>query len=362
MAAAKPAPLASADPARLRDAIRGRVLAAGFDAVGFAPAALGPEARERLARFVAEGRHGDMGWMAERSDQRSHPRSLWDEARSVIALGTSYAPHDDPRRLAEHPDRGIVSVYARNRDYHDLIKGRLKTLAQWLAHQTGAGVKVFVDTAPVMEKPLAEQAGLGWQGKHTNLVSRDHGSWLFLGEIYTTLELPPDPPARDRCGSCDRCQTACPTAAFPAPYQIDARRCVSYLTIEHKGPIPDELKPLMGNRIYGCDDCLAACPWNKFARASLEPAFLPRAELTAPRLADLAQLDDAGFRQVFSGSPIKRIGRDRFVRNVLVAIGNSGDPSLRPVAEALRQDASDVVRETADWAAARLGEAAPPTS
>ena len=353
MAAAKPA-TAPSDPSRLREAIRDRALATGFDAVGFAPAALGPEARERLARFVAEGRHGDMGWMAERSDQRSHPQSLWDEARTVIALGTSYAPHDDPRRLAEHPDRGIVSVYARNRDYHDLIKGRLKTLAQWLAHQTKAGVKVFVDTAPVMEKPLAAQAGLGWQGKHTNLVSRDHGSWLFLGEIYTTLDLPPDPPARDRCGSCDRCQTACPTAAFPAPYQIDARRCISYLTIEHKGPIPDELKPLMGNRIYGCDDCLAACPWNKFARATVEPAFLPRAELTAPRLADLAQLDDAGFRQVFSGSPIKRIGRDRFVRNVLVAIGNSGDPTLRPVAEGLRQDASDVVRDAAGWAAVRL--------
>lgn len=357
MAAAKPALLASADPARLRDAIRDRALAVGFDAVGFAPAALGPEARERLAQFVAEGRHGDMEWMDERSDQRSHPQSLWGEARTVIALGTSYAPHDDPLRLAEHPDRGVVSVYARNRDYHDLVKGRLKTLAQWLAHQTKAGVKVFVDTAPVMEKPLAAQAGLGWQGKHTNLVSRDHGSWLFLGEIYTTLELPPDPPARDRCGSCDRCQTACPTAAFPAPYQIDARRCISYLTIEHKGPIPDDLKPLMGNRIYGCDDCLAACPWNKFARATREPAFLPRAELTAPRLADLAQLDDAGFRQVFSGSPIKRIGRDRFVRNVLVAIGNSGDPTLRPVAEALREDGSDVVREAAGWAAARLSGA-----
>ncbi len=368
MAAAKPAAPSSASPAaapaagpaRLRDAIRDRALAAGFDAVGFAPAALGPDARERLARFIAEGRHGDMGWMAERSDQRSHPQALWDEARTVIALGTSYAPHEDPRRLLEHPDRGIVSVYARNRDYHDLIKGRLKMLAQWLAsskaHGAKAGVKVFVDTAPVMEKPLAAQAGLGWQGKHTNLVSRDHGSWLFLGEIYTTLELPPDPPGHDRCGSCDRCQVACPTAAFPAPYQLDARRCISYLTIEHKGPIPDELKPLMGNRIYGCDDCLAACPWNKFARATTEPAFLPRAELTAPRLADLAQLDDAGFRQVFSGSPIKRIGRDRFVRNVLVAVGNSGDVRLRPVAETLRLDASDVVREAAGWATTRLAQ------
>lgn len=342
------------EPAVLRERIRDRALALGFDAVGFAPAALGGEAREKLAAYLAEGRHGDMGWMAERSDQRSHPQDLWAEARTVIALGTSYAPHEDPRRMLGHPERGVVSVYARNRDYHDLVKGRLKTLGHWLHHQTKAGVKVFVDTAPVMEKPLAQQAGLGWQGKHTNLVSRDHGSWLFLGEVYTTLELPPDEAGRDRCGSCTACQTACPTDAFPAPYQLDARRCISYLTIENKGPIPDSLKPLMGNRIYGCDDCLAACPWNKFAKATREPAFLPRAELTAPRLADLARLDDAGFRQVFSGSPVKRIGRDRFVRNVLVALGNSGDPALRPVAEALLDDPSDVVRDSARWATERL--------
>ncbi|RJF84288.1 tRNA epoxyqueuosine(34) reductase QueG [Azospirillum cavernae] len=351
MAGAEPKPL---DPAALRARIRDKALSLGFDAVGFAPAALGPEARERLAAFLAEGRHGDMGWMADRADQRSHPQALWPEARSVIALGTSYAPHDDPRRLLDHPDRGIVSVYARNRDYHDLIKGRLKTLGHWLHHQTKAGVKVFVDTAPVLEKPLAERAGLGWQGKHTNLVSRDHGSWLFLSEIYTTLELPADEAGRDRCGSCARCQTACPTDAFPAPYQLDARRCVSYLTIEHKGPIPDDLKPLMGNRIYGCDDCLAACPWNKFAKPTREAAFLPRAELTAPRLADLAQLDDSGFRQVFSGSPIKRIGRDRFVRNALVGLGNSGMPRLRPVADALVEDPSDLVRDSARWASDRL--------
>ncbi len=351
MAGAEPKAL---DPATLRARIRDKALTLGFDAVGFAPAALGPEARDRLAAFLAAGRHGDMGWMADRVDQRAHPQALWEEARSVIALGTSYAPHDDPLRLRNHPDRGVVSVYARNRDYHDLIKGRLKTLGHWLHHQTKAGVKVFVDTAPVLEKPLAQRAGLGWQGKHTNLVSREHGSWLFLSEIYTTLDLPPDDDARDRCGSCTRCQTACPTDAFPAPYQLDARRCVSYLTIEHKGPIPDALKPLIGNRIYGCDDCLAVCPWNKFARAAREPAFLPRAELTAPRLADLAQLDDPGFRQVFSGSPIKRIGRDRFVRNALVGLGNSGDPRLRPVADALCDDPSDIVRDSARWASNRL--------
>ena len=353
MAAAEP------DPRALRDAIRDRALAGGFDAVGFAPAALGEETRGRLAAFLAEGMHGDMGWMAEKADRRGDPCTLWPEARTVIALGLSYAPHEDPRRLLGHPARGVVSAYARNRDYHDLVKGRLKTLAQWIVARAGAGVKVFVDTAPVMEKPLAARAGLGWQGKHTNLVSRAHGSWLFLGEIYTTLALPPDAAAEDRCGSCRRCLDACPTAAFPAPYRLDARRCISYLTIEHKGPIPEELRPLMGNRIYGCDDCLAACPWNKFARATREPAFMPRAELTAPRLADLAQLDDAGFREVFSGSPIKRIGRDRFVRNVLVALGNCGDPAQAPAAEALLDDPSEVVRDAAAWAAARLRGTSP---
>lgn len=351
------------DPATsTREAIRDRALSLGFDAVGFARAELGAEARERLAEFLRQGRHGDMGWMDDRADQRAHPQSLWPEARTVIALGTSYAPAEDPRALLAHPERGIVSVYAKNRDYHDLIKGRLKTLGQWIAHRFKAELKVFVDTAPVMEKPLAEKAGLGWQGKHTNLVSRTHGSWLFLGEVYTTLELPSDPPGVDRCGQCRRCLDACPTAAFPAPGQLDARRCISYLTIEHKGPIPEELRPLMGNRVYGCDDCLAACPWNKFAKRSREAAFLPRAELTAPRLADLAQLDDAGFRQVFSGSPIKRIGRDRFVRNVLVALGNSGDARLAPVAERLLEDPSDVVRDAAGWALARLRAAQAPSA
>jgi epoxyqueuosine reductase len=342
------------DAADNRERIRDRALALGFDAVGFAPASLGDEARERLADFLAQGLHGDMGWMLEKADRRGDPQVLWPEARTVIALGMSYAPHEDPRGLLEHPDRGIVSVYARGRDYHDVVKSRLKQLAQWVHRSFATDVKVFVDTAPVMEKPLAEQAGLGWQGKHTNLVSREHGSWLFLGEVYTALELPPDPPGADLCGSCRRCQDACPTAAFPEPYRLDARRCISYLTIEHKGPIPEDLRPLMGNRIYGCDDCLAACPWNKFAKRTREAAFLPRAELTAPRLADLAQLDDAGFRQVFSGSPIKRIGRDRFVRNVLTALGNSGDPAQIGVVEGLTADGSELVRDAASWALQRL--------
>jgi epoxyqueuosine reductase len=322
--------------------------------VGFAPAALGPEARARLKTFVAEGKHGDMGWLAERVDERSHPQSLWPEARSVICLGLSYAPDDDPLENLDRPEIGNISVYARNRDYHDLVKGLLKHLAQFIVSRFGPDVKVFVDTAPVMEKPLAEQAGLGWQGKHTNIVSRQHGSWLFLGEIYTTLELPPDPPHPARCGSCTRCLAACPTNAFPAPYRLDATRCISYLTIEHRGPIPLEFRAAMGNRIYGCDDCLAICPWNRFARATHEAKLQARDDLTAPRLADLATLDDAGFRAMFAGSPIKRIGRNRFVRNVLIAIGNSNDLSLASVARHLVADANPVVAEAAEWALARL--------
>jgi len=337
-----------------RPLIRDRALSLGFDAVGFCAAELGSEARERLAAFLAAGQHGDMGWLAARAGQRSHPRALWKEARSVIALGLSYAPDADPLATLRQPDRGTISVYARNRDYHDVVKGMLKHLAQFIVGRFGPGVKVFVDTAPVMEKPLAERAGIGWQGKHTNLVSRAHGSWLFLGEIYTTLEITPDEPHAHRCGSCTRCLSACPTDAFPAPYRLDATRCISYLTIEHVGPIPHALRPLMGNRIYGCDDCLAVCPWNRFARASPHPKLRAREDLTAPRLSALAALDDAGFRAMFSGSPVKRIGRNRFVRNVLIAIGNSGDPSLRPTAERLQSDPDPVVAEAAAWADARL--------
>ncbi len=341
--------------AEAQAAIRARALAIGFDAVGFARAALAPEARARLAQFLADGHHGSMGWMEARADQRGDPRALWPEAVSVVSLGLNYAPEGDPLATLALPDRGTISVYARNRDYHDLVKGRLKQLGGWMASRfQGTEIKVFVDTAPVMEKPLAQQAGLGWQGKHTNLVSRQHGSWLFLGEIMTTLDLGAEDAEDDHCGSCTACLTACPTEAFPAPYRLDARRCISYLTIEHHGPIPAELRPKMGNRIYGCDDCLAACPWNKFAHAHSEPAFAPRATLTAPRLAALAALDDAGFRALFTASPIKRIGRARFVRNVLVAVGNSADPALLPVAQSLCEDVDPVVADCARWAAGRL--------
>ncbi|WP_137176547.1 tRNA epoxyqueuosine(34) reductase QueG [Roseomonas sp. AR75] len=338
-----------------RDLIRAKALALGFDAVGFARAHLAEEVRERLATFLAEGHHGSMGWMEARAEQRAHPQALWPEAVSVISLGLNYAPGDDPLATLAQRDRATISVYARNRDYHDVVKGRLKQLGQWMvARFQGTGIKVFVDTAPVMEKPLAQQAGLGWQGKHTNLVSRTHGSWLFLGEVFCTLALEPDEVGADHCGSCDACLRICPTDAFPAPYRLDARRCISYLTIEHHGPIPEDLRAKIGNRIYGCDDCLAVCPWNKFARAHAEPAFAPRAALRAPKLAALAALDDAGFRALFSASPIKRIGRNRFVRNVLVAIGNSADPALRPAAQALCEDADPVVAECARWAVERL--------
>ncbi len=341
--------------AEARQAIRDRALALGFDAVGFARAELAPAARERLGAFLAAGHHGSMGWMEARADQRAHPKALWPEAVSVISLGLNYGPDRDPMESLAWRDRGTISVYARNRDYHDLVKGRLKQLGGWIAGRfKGSELKVFVDTAPVMEKPLAQRAGLGWQGKHTNLVSRQFGSWLFLGEVFTTLDLTPEEPERDHCGSCDACLRACPTEAFPAPYQLDARRCISYLTIEHHGPIPVELRARMGNRIYGCDDCLAVCPWNKFAKAHEEPAFAPRDALIAPVLAELAALDDAAFRALFSASPIKRIGRDRFVRNVLVAIGNSGDPALRDTARSLCDDADGTVAECARWACERL--------
>jgi len=339
------------DPRRL---IRDQALALGFDAVGFARAELAPSAREGLAGFLAAGYHGDMGWLADKADRRGEPTVLWPEARSVVVLGLNYGPPSDPLLHRPGPDAGEISVYARNRDYHDTIKKRLKTLARWMAENLDCGVKVFVDTAPVMEKPLAEAAGIGWQGKHTNLVSRELGSWLFLGEVFTTLELDAGPAEADHCGACRRCLDACPTAAFPSPYQLDARRCISYLTIEHKGPIPRELRPLMGNRIYGCDDCLAVCPWNKFARATQQSDFRQRPELEAPALAELAALDDAGFRRLFAGSPIKRIGRARFLRNVLVAIGNSGRAELQAAARARLDDEDALVRGAAVWALWRL--------
>jgi epoxyqueuosine reductase len=341
---------------KVREAIRERALAIGFDAVGFAPAQLDDAARARFREFLARGWHGDMGWLAGTADRRSDPQALWPDARTVVVLGVNYGPQNDPLEAGADPETGIVSVYARGRDYHDTLKHRLKALARWIDGQWPGALKVFVDTAPVMEKPLAQQAGIGWQGKHTNLVSRDFGSWLFLGEIFLGLALDPDEPEPDRCGSCRRCLDACPTAAFAAPHRLDARRCISYLTIEHKGMIPVELRPLIGNRIYGCDDCLAVCPWNKFAHAAEEPDFAPRASLDPPRLAELAALDDAGFRWMFAGSPIKRTGRGRFMRNVLIAIGNAGPghPDLVAAAIRLLDDPAALVRATAVWALMRL--------
>ena len=339
----------------LRAGLEAQATALGFASLGVAAADAAPEAAARLRAWLDAGCHGDMLWMAETAARRGSPRALWPEVQSVVMLGTSYAPALDPLRHAARGDVGAVSVYALGGDYHDVVKKRLKALARWLvAAAPSVEVKVFVDTAPVMEKPLAAAAGLGWQGKHSNLVSRAHGSWLFLGAIYTTLELAPDAPHADRCGRCTACQSACPTDAFPAPYRLDARRCISYLTIEHAGPIPVDLRRAIGNRIYGCDDCLAVCPWNKFARAAHDMAFAPRAELASPRLGDLLALDDAAFRALFAGSPIKRIGRNRFVRNCLIAAGNSGDASLLPAVRALLGDADAVVREAACWAAAQL--------
>jgi epoxyqueuosine reductase len=339
----------------LEEQIKAEASALGFTACAITGADAIPQAAQRLNAWLAEGHHGEMGWMEARADQRGSPQALWPEARSVIMLGMSYAPRTDPLALAAYPDIGRISVYAQGQDYHDVVKRALKALGRWLADREGGQLKVFVDTAPVMEKPLAAAAGLGWQGKHTNLVSRSEGSWLFLGAIYTTAQLVPDPPERDRCGSCDACQRACPTDAFPAPYRLDARRCISYLTIEHKGPIPEDLRPGIGNRIYGCDDCLAVCPWNKFAQvARANRAYLPRAELVAPPLADLLALDDADFRAVFAGSPIKRIGRGRMVRNAAIAAGNSRDRSFLPTLERLRRDDDPVVAEAAAWAQARI--------
>jgi epoxyqueuosine reductase len=346
--------------APLTSGLAGRIAAEaealGFAACGFAGAGEDPLRAARLEQWLGEGHHATMEWMETRRDHRRSPQGLWPEAKSVIALGMSYAPAHDPLALEGSPAHARISVYAQGKDYHDVVKKRLKALARWLVEAVpGAEVKVFVDTAPVMEKPLGEAAGIGWQGKHTNLVSPTHGSWLFLGAIYTTLDLAPAAPHRDQCGSCRACMEACPTDAFPAPYRLDARRCISYLTIEHKGPVPEEFREALGNRIYGCDDCLAVCPWNKFASAAQAmKEFLPRAELVAPRLGELLALDDAGFRTLFSGSPIKRIGRDRFLRNCLYAAGNSGNAALAGQVEGLTHDPDPVVADAARWALGRL--------
>ncbi|MBO6559409.1 MAG: tRNA epoxyqueuosine(34) reductase QueG [Nisaea sp.] len=336
--------------------IKDEAAAIGFSAVGITSAEVGTREQDRLREFVSNGEHGDMAWMETHLERRIAPKAIWEGARSVVVLTQNYGPDHDPMENLAAADRANISVYARNKDYHDLIKKRLKRLARWMVEQYGCEVKVFVDTAPVLEKPLAAQAGLGWQGKHTNMVSREHGSWVFLGEVFTDMELAPDAPESDRCGNCTRCLDICPTNAFPRPYALDARRCISYLTIEHKGHIPEEFREAMGNRIYGCDDCLAVCPWNKFAETSAEAAFAARHDLDLPPLAEFLGLDDEAFRARFSGSPIKRIGRDRFLRNVLIACGNSGDVSLLPAVEALRSDGAPIVRAMAVWALGRLTE------
>ena len=340
----------------LRDILRLKAAELGFDVCRFASASEPWSAGERLAHFVEAGRHGEMGWMETTLERRAHPTAMWEGARTAIVLGMNYGPETDPLPQMADRSAGYISVYARGDDYHEVIKGRLKTLAGQLASRLNTEVKVFVDTAPLMEKPLAQRAGLGWQGKHTNLLSREHGSWLFLGVILTSADIEPDAAETEHCGSCTACLDACPTNAFPAPFQIDARRCLSYLTIEHAGPWPVEFRALTGSRIYGCDDCLAVCPWNKFAVASRETRLSARAISVSPRLADLAALDDPTFRILFSKSPIKRIGRDRFVRNVLYAIGNSGDAALAETAERLLDDGSALVRGAAVWALSRLVE------
>ena len=346
----------------LRERIEAEAKALGFAAIGFARADATPKTAGRLREWLASGAHGDMIWMEETAERRGSPAGLWPEVRSVVSLGMSYAPASDPLALADEPECGRISVYAQGVDYHDTVKKALKALARWLVAEAGCDLKVFVDTAPVMEKPLAEAAGLGWQGKHTNLVSRSDGSWLFLGAIYTTLELASDSPHAPHCGSCTACQAACPTDAFPAPFRLDARRCISYLTIEHKGPIPHELREAIGNRIYGCDDCLAVCPWNRFAdTARRNQAFVPRAELVAPALTDLLALDDRSFRTVFAGSPIKRIGRGRMVRNAAIAAGNSRSAALIEPLQKLVDDEDPVVAEAASWALGRLSSPLPLT-
>lgn len=329
-------------------------LAQGFDAARITSADFGKMPGQHFDSFLEAGRHGDMDWLEKKREWRSHPQTLWPEAKSAVVLGLNYGPETDPRALADHPDKGIISVYALGKDYHDVVKKRLKRIARWMVQEYGADVKVFVDTAPVMEKPLAAAAGIGWQGKHTNLLSRDFGSWLFLGCVLTTLDIEPDRPDTGGCGSCTACLDACPTNAFPAPYQLDARKCISYLTIETKSHIPRPMRSAIGNRIYGCDDCLAACPWNKYAQTSKELAFEPREALTAPRLADLVLLDDPSFRTLFSGSPVKRLGRNRFIRNVLIALGNEGNWEQAATVKILLQDPSPIIRVAAIWACAQL--------
>ena len=342
------------DLAALKRRLIADAKAEGFDLIGVTRPDAIPEAAPRLKQFLAEGQHGTMGWLEEKAERRASPAALWPEAQAVVMLALNYGPDTDPLETLTQRERATVSVYARHRDYHDLIKGKLKRIAGRFAAYAQSDVKVFVDTAPLMEKPLAAAAGLGWQGKHTNLVSRDFGSWLFLGAILTQVALPPDAPEIDRCGTCRACLDICPTNAFPAPYRLDARRCISYLTIEHAGPIPREFRAAMGNRIYGCDDCLAVCPWNKFAQATREAKLKARDDLAAPPLVELAALDDAAFRAKFSGSPIKRIGRDRFLRNVLIAIGNSGSTELADVAEAHLADPAPLVRGAAVWALSEI--------
>ena len=349
-----PGAVADRDVADIKSTLARQAAALGFDAMAVSPPALPQRSRDGLAGFLTAGLHGDMDWLADRPGRRADPRVLWPEVGSVVMLGVNYGPAGDPLAVTRQPGVAAISVYARGDDYHEVIKKRLKALARFLVVTAGGDVKVFVDTAAVMEKPLAAAAGLGWQGKHTNLVSRQFGSWLFLGALFTTLDLPPDADEPDRCGSCRACLDICPTAAFPAPYRLDARRCISYLTIEHRGPIPRNLRRLMGNRIYGCDDCLAVCPWNKFARAGRDARLAARDELAAPPLTELAQLDDAGFRRLFARTAVKRTGRDRFVRNVLVAIGNSGDPALAAAARRLVADPAAIVRGAAVWALTRL--------
>ncbi len=343
-------------PEDLKGKLEERAIAEGFSAIGVMRPGAVPELPARLEAFVSAGRHGQMAWMAERRNWRANPAALWPEARSVIMLAEVYTPIEDPREILAHRDRGAISVYAQNRDYHDIVKKRLKRVGRWLLEQApGEEIKVFVDTAPVMEKPLAAMAGLGWQGKHTNLLSREMGNWFFLGAIFTTIDLAPDTPAQEHCGNCRACLDVCPTNAFVQAWQLDARRCISYLTIEHRGPIDEALRPLLGNRIYGCDDCLAVCPWNKFAATARDHRYRARDDLKAPRLGALARLDDAGFRALFSGSPVKRVGRDRFVRNVTYAIGNSADRALLPAVQALAGDGDEAVADGARWAVARLG-------